>query len=146
MKIKNNAVFGAVVCALLIALAPSARAEDNGTVTVNGLVILKNASCLGNMNWNSAKNTAASLAASTAPAQCNLKDGSIAGQWRLPNLSEINTIFHNRGRLSNAQFAYYWTSYVSVLAGYYGVFNLGNGQEGSHPQANLYYVVPVRNP
>lgn len=121
-------------------------AVDNGTVTVNGLVILKNASCLGSMTWNSAKNTVANLAASTAPAECNLTDGSTAGQWRLPGIGEIHTIRQNKSQLSNVQPTYYWTSYASVVAGYYGVLNMSNGQDGGHPQSNLYYVVPVRNP
>jgi len=146
VKIKNNVAFGAMVCALLMTLATSAMAVDNGTVTVSGLVILKNASCLGNMTWGSAKNTVANLSASTAPAQCNLTDGSTAGQWRLPSTGEIYTIYYNKSQLSNVQPTYYWTSYVSVLAGYYGVLDLSHGQDGSHPQSNLYYVVPVRNP
>jgi len=146
VKIKNNVAFGAMVCALLMTLATPAMAVDNGTVTVSGLVILKNASCLGSMTWNSAKDTAANLSASTAPAQCNLTDGSTAGQWRLPSIDEIHTIRYNKSLLSNVQPTYYWTSRVSVLAGYYGVLNMSNGQDGSHPQSNLYYFVPVRNP
>lgn len=129
-----------------VLLLSTAWAADNGTVTFGGLVVLKDAGCLGSMSWNNASSTAASLSAATAPAQCNLKDGSTAGQWRLPSIGEINTISQNKSQLINVQYSYYWTSYKSVLDGYYGVKHLGNRQDGSHPQSNLYYVVPVRNP
>jgi hypothetical protein len=58
----------------------------NGTVTdtVTGLVWLKQAECLGRVDWA----TGASLAASLADGACGLTDGSRPGQWRLPTLSE----------------------------------------------------------
>jgi hypothetical protein len=127
-------------------MVSAAGAVDNGTITAGGLVMLKDASCLGAISWGTANSTVAGLSAATAPAQCNLKDGSTAGQWRLPNSAEIHTIRSNSSQLINVQQTYYWTSYKSVVEGYYGVLNMQTGQNGSHPSSSLYYVVPVRNP
>jgi len=64
------------------------RYTDNqdGTVTDNetGLVWLKNANCFGKQNWDTAMDSAAKL----APGKCDLKDGSKAGDWRLPTKEE----------------------------------------------------------
>lgn len=58
----------------------------DGTVTdtVTGLVWLKQAGCLGRVDWA----TGATLAASLAHGTCGLSDGSRPGQWRLPTLAE----------------------------------------------------------
>jgi hypothetical protein len=127
-------------------LISAAGAADNGTVQVGRLVILQNASCLGAMTWYGANTTAAGLSAATAPVGCNLKDGSTAGQWRLPNAGEIVTVRNNQSMLNNVQPTYYWTSYKSVLEGYYGVLDMRTGADGSHPASTIYYFVPVRNP
>ncbi|MBF0272424.1 MAG: DUF1566 domain-containing protein [Magnetococcales bacterium] len=62
----------------------SDRFVNNGDGTVTdtktGLILLKNVYCLGGRNWQAALNAAANL----ANGQCGLKDGSTAGQWRLP--------------------------------------------------------------
>ena len=67
------------------------RFTDNGdgTVTDNltALIWLKNASCYGS-NWASALNFANTLASGS----CGLSDGSIAGQWRLPNVNELHSL------------------------------------------------------
>ena len=68
---------------------PSPRFKDNndGTVTdhLTGLVWLKNANCGGAMNWNNALNFSNNLAEGT----CGLTDGSVSGDWRLPNRKEL---------------------------------------------------------
>ena len=66
----------------------SARFIDkgDGTVadTVTGLTWLKKADCI-NQNWASAL----VIVNGMASGQCGLSDGSSAGQWRMPNRSEM---------------------------------------------------------
>ena len=72
---------------------PSTRFTDNGngTVTDNatGLVWLQNADCFGNSRvWDQAVTVVRSLASGT----CSLNDGSTAGDWRLPNVRELESL------------------------------------------------------
>ncbi|MDD2737203.1 MAG: DUF1566 domain-containing protein [Desulfuromonadaceae bacterium] len=71
---------------------PGTRFTDNqnGTVTDNltGLVWLKNAGCFTPTNWATALTAANQLAS----GQCGLTDGSTAGQWRMPNVNELESL------------------------------------------------------
>jgi hypothetical protein len=111
---------------------PATRFTDsqNGTVNDNltGLIWLKNASCFAPDIWTAALADANQLASGA----CGLSDGSIAGQWRLPNLIELESVVDvsasNPAMSAGSHFAsvasiVYWTS-----TGYFG------GDEGS-PQA-----------
>ncbi len=138
---------------------PNSRFTDNsnGTVTDNltGLIWLKNANCFGTKSWTDALSACNSLAA----GQCGLTDGSTAGQWRLPNRFELESlldlsqygpalpatysVFTNVQHLDG-----YWTS--TTLAGdatstshawYVGMWS-GDVTFKSKPLA--YYVWPVR--
>jgi hypothetical protein len=66
----------------------SPRFIDNGdgtlADTVTGLTWLKQADCI-NQAWSAALNAVNALAS----GQCGLSDGSTAGQWRLPNRTEM---------------------------------------------------------
>ncbi|MGE5304160.1 MAG: DUF1566 domain-containing protein [Alphaproteobacteria bacterium] len=71
---------------------PTPRFNDNGngTITDNltGLIWLQNAGCFGTVTWIQALAAANSLANSN----CNLSDGSAAGDWRLPNVRELRSL------------------------------------------------------
>ena len=84
---------------------PNPRFTDNnnGTVTDNltGLIWLKNANCFGLRTWTLALIDANTLAA----GYCGATDGSTAGQWRLPNVKELQSLIDfafNAPALSNA--------------------------------------------
>jgi hypothetical protein len=64
--------------------------NENGTVTDNltGLTWLKDANCFGTRTWNNALSDANGL----ADGQCGLTDGSQAGDWRLPNRFELESL------------------------------------------------------
>ena len=71
---------------------PGLRFIDNkdGTATdrLTGLVWMKNAGCFAPSNWSAALNSANLLAS----GQCGLTDGSTAGQWRMPNVNELESL------------------------------------------------------
>ena len=134
---------------------PDPRFTNNydGTITDNltGLVWLKNAKPEHTMTW------------SNAVLFCNilengnygLVDGSSEGDWRLPNVRELQTLLdysqispcipsgHPFTDLENTT---YWTSTKSIFQPFYswGV-NLGTGSSGFYPNTNSYYVLPVRD-
>jgi hypothetical protein len=99
---------------------PSPRFTDNddGTVTDNltGLVWLKNANCFGTRTWADALRDANNLASGS----CGLTDGSTVGQWRLPNVNELESLVHagqadiatwlNTQGFSNVEPKPYWSS------------------------------------
>ena len=72
--------------------APVSRFTDNGDGTVSdaltGLTWLKNAGCLTPAVWN----TALSEVNALASGSCGLTDGSAAGDWRLPNIVEMESL------------------------------------------------------
>lgn len=71
---------------------PVMRFTDNsdGTVTdhLTGLVWLQNAGCSSPTDWSTALTAANQLANGT----CGLTDGSTAGQWRMPNVNELESL------------------------------------------------------
>jgi hypothetical protein len=72
--------------------APVSRFTTNpdGTVSdaLTGLVWLRDAGCLGASDWPAAVAAARALAS----GQCGLGDGSMAGDWRLPNINELDSL------------------------------------------------------
>jgi hypothetical protein len=73
---------------------PNPRFTDNnnGTVTDNltGLIWLKDADCFGRRDWH----TALLLSNILSNGVCGLSDGSTAGQWRMSNFRELQSLVH----------------------------------------------------
>ena len=113
---------------------PSTRFTDNGngTVTDNltGLIWLENANCAGvTVNWETAVDYCAALYDGCTTCfgtggDCGLDDDSVAGEWRLPNVKELQSLI-DFGRyypalpslhpFTGVQDYYYWSS--STTAG-----------------------------
>jgi len=78
------------------------RFEDNGdgTLTDNltGLIWLKNADCYTALNFTTSLQACNEL----EDGQCGLEDASIAGDWRLPNVVELESLIVNEGRSDSA--------------------------------------------
>jgi hypothetical protein len=132
------------------------RFLDNGDGTVidrlTGLVWLKDANCFGTKNWTHA------LAAANGLAQgsCGLTDGSVAGDWRLPNLKELQSLIDYQnaspalptGHPFSGVHSFFWDYWSSVsdagapsLAWY--VFN-GPGVVDVGAKTNGFLVWPLR--
>jgi len=103
--------------------APRFTDNGDGTVTDNNteLIWLKNANAFGTQIWATALTTCNTLANGTA----GLTDGSVAGDWRLPNVNELQSLC-NYGyvtpALSNAAGNAKWTAgdpFTGVQSGYY---------------------------
>ena len=73
---------------------PSPRFTDNGDGTVTDnltrLIWLQEANCVGTKSWADALSFANNL----DDPQCGLMDGSVSGDWRLPNVRELQSLFH----------------------------------------------------
>jgi hypothetical protein len=136
---------------------PNPRFTDNGdgTVTDNltGLVWLKDAKRFEREGWYTALNDCNSL----ADDGTSLTDGSQVGDWRLPNVRELQSLI-DYGRYSpalpqghpftNVQSEYYWTSNTS-LDGHYGGWyvDLQSGHVNfGYDKDDLHEVWPVRGP
>jgi len=142
---------------------PNPRFTDNsdGTVTDNltGLIWLKNANCFGAKNWATALTDCNNLDNGT----CELTDGSQAGDWRLPNVKELQSLIDREyynpalpntagtGKwtegdpFTNVQSSYYWSS---TAYAYHASYAWHVYVHGGHVITNLkaydHYVWPVR--
>ncbi len=146
----------------------------NGTVTDNltGLVWLENASCsiffAGDVTGSNPRPWGDALTAANglATGSCGLTDGSLAGDWHLPNRNELNSLLDSEyygPALSNAAGTAqhgavsandafsgvvsggYWSS--TTVAGntaYAWIVSLGYGVVGGGTKASSGYVWPVR--
>ena len=121
------------------------NSAGNGTVTDTrtGLIWLQNANCNG--QWDHATQT--TWAGNLADGQCGLTDGSTAGQWRLPTVTELQDLIdYSRSSpalpvghpFTGVASDYYWTStdYAPITAGAWGVYvNDGDVNAGSTSNA-----------
>jgi len=144
---------------------PRMRDNGNGTMTdtVTGLIWLKQANCI-NATWNGALAQIASLAS----GQCGLSDSSTAGQWRMPNRNEMqsladraqnnmadsfDTTFTGKTGIptqpaafsSFVGFQYYWTSSTNAanILEAWTVFSCDYGVY-DQPKTNMGYALAVR--
>ncbi len=150
---------------------PNPRFVDNldGTVTdmLTGLVWLLDASCAdlagtgesGLADWTTALTAAQALSSGI----CGLSDSSVAGDWRLPSVNELQSLVdyeYSTPALANAagtarwtegdvfagvQSSYYWssTSYADYPSGAWYV-GLGYGGVDDYDKPGTLYVWPVR--
>jgi len=133
---------------------PNPRFTDNsnGTVTDNltGLVWLKNANAFDTRTWVNALADCAAL----KDGDHDLTDGSTAGDWRLPNRFELESLL-DLSRISPAlpsghpftgvQSGYYWSSstYAGGADDAWLVY-LKYGYVNYDGKSYMYYVWPVR--
>ena len=144
---------------------PNPRFTDNtnGTVTDNltGLIWLKNANCTetsgglvktnGNLNWVDALSWSNGL----ANGICSLSDGSTAGQWRLPNINELESlvdaersypVLPSGHPFTSVQSSVYWSSSTSAIDTTFAWHVcMDDGDVGNATmKTSTYYVWPVR--
>jgi len=133
---------------------PTPRFTDNsnGTVTDNltGLIWLKNADCFGSQTWANALNAANAL----AHGSCSLTDGSVAGDWHIPNIKELQSLI-DFGQLFpalppghlflNVQSDDYWSSTSDALSPTLAwIVYLPAGGAVAVGKENFHSVWPVR--
>jgi hypothetical protein len=133
---------------------PSPRFSDNddGTVTDNltDLIWLQNANCFGYRNWSTALTDSNTLNS----GECDLTDGSAPGDWRLPNVKELQSLIDfgnfdpalpDGHPFSGVQSYYYWSSTTSAYGTTYAWFVfLNSGYVYFYNKAYTYSVWPVR--
>jgi len=125
------------------------------TDTLTGLIWLKNANCYGTRSWANALSDANTLDS----GECSLTDGSIEGDWRLPNVRELYSLIDSSQPTGGAPVAlpsghpfddvktdlYYGASttraYNTTYAWYVYLYF---GYVSSDPKTFTYYVWPVR--
>jgi Protein of unknown function (DUF1566) len=135
---------------------PTPRFTDNnnGTITDNltGLIWLKDSTCLGEQNWANALAVANALA--DGNVACGFTDGSVAGDWRLPNRNELTSLL-DLGKFApalprdhlfiNFYPTEYWSSTTSAdgsIVAWLVDFNLGGTR--SNDKTRFFLVTAVR--
>jgi hypothetical protein len=153
---------------------PSPRFTDNGdgTITDNmtNLVWLKDATCddLGTTGYGpwataiAAANALYDITPNPSSGDCGLSDGSSAGDWRLANVRELESLLDYGAWTTSHSFvlpsghpfvgassSWYWTSTKDHTDGTdntYLVMRIYNGERGGHYKTGNYYMWPVRDP
>lgn len=140
---------------------PNPRFTNNfdGTVTdhLTGLVWLQHANCIGLTNWTGALNLANALYDGWTGAgggDCGLSDGSVAGDWRLPNIRELYSLVDVR-RFTPALpqpnpftdvvvDGEYWSSTTTVTTTNAWVVGFDDGATVRKLKTGTVYALPVR--
>jgi len=127
--------------------------NNNGTITDNltGLIWLKNANAFGMRTWLQALSDANALHSGSITG---LSDGSNAGDWRLPNVRELQSLVdYSRNAVpaipTGTPFltvqSMYWSSTIYANYPLYAWFvNFIGGYVDSKDKTAFYYVWPVR--
>lgn len=133
---------------------PNPRFTDNGNETVTdnltGLIWLKSGNCFGKRTWAQALADCNNL----AHGSCGLTDGSSAGDWRLPNIKELQSLI-DYGRWNPALPAghpfmvkvddYYWSSTTYASSTDYAWYmDFYDGTDNYYYKLNYNYVRAVR--
>jgi hypothetical protein len=148
--------------ALSAPAAPRFTDNHDGTVIDNrtGLIWLKNAHCrttlngiknIGSLNWRQAMTWTATL----ANGSCGLRDGSQAGQWRLPSRNELQSLIDTVAEgpalpvghtFTAVQIDYgYWSTTPADSTGTMWTVNFFSGTLYERDKTSTdYYVWPVR--
>ncbi len=138
--------------------------NNNGTVTdkQTGLIWLKAGQCVSfysgdpavsnNRLWAEAVDSANKLAS----GYCGLTDGSVAGDWRLPNVNDLLSLI-DRGQIGGLALPagcplagstvsnFYWSSTTYAYAAYGAwLVGFGNGIVYNADKLSRYYVRAVR--
>ena len=131
------------------------------TDTLTGLVWLENANCAGSaVTWTLAISYSNALHDGCAncfgtAGDCDLSDGSLASDWRLPNVRELHSLIHS-GQANSAAWLngqgftdvwpnFYWSSTTQAQHTLYAWYvSLGNGSVLGIQKTNTCYVWPVR--
>jgi hypothetical protein len=133
---------------------PSPRFTDNGDGTITDnltrLIWLKNANCFGVRAWAQALTDANTLNS----GECGLTDGSVEGDWYLPNRNQLMSLLH-LGRSNpalpdghpfmNFQPSFYWSSTTFAYSpsnAWFVVF--GEGDWNFNGKTAGGFVLPVR--
>ena len=143
---------------------PDPRFTDNGDGTVTdkltGLIWLKSAGCTAFFSGDVAGENfrtwvdALTAANSLSGGYCGLTDGSISGDWRLPNKRELDSLIDfsrwnpalpSGHPFIGVQSSYYWssTTYAYYTDGAWFV-GMGYGGVGNYYKGYDLYVWPVR--
>jgi hypothetical protein len=135
------------------AARPNQRFTDNndGTVTDHqtGLIWLKNANCFGGKDWSAAMDLAKRL----KNGQCDLRDSSVAGQWRLPSTEEWKALIDKKASaptlpaghpFTGVQSHAYWSSTTAASTRIPWGVSLSIGEVGPSNGTYTFSVWPVR--
>jgi hypothetical protein len=121
---------------------------------------LKNANCFGQREWATALSDCNTLNSN----ECGLTDGSMEGDWRLPNLKELQSLLHlgvynpalpntagtgkwtDNDPFTNVFSMFHWSSTTAsynalVAAGVY----MYSGNVDVMVKTTSHYVLPVRD-
>jgi hypothetical protein len=134
--------------------SPTPRFTDNGNGTVtdklSGLIWMKNANAFGQRTWTQAMSDANGLKSGSA----DLADGSEAGDWRLANLRELQSLadyskvspaLPENHPFTGVMTTYYWTS-TTYAYNTDGAWTIGyaDGYASAYYKTDSYYVWCVR--
>jgi len=133
---------------------PDPRFDDNGdgTITDNltGLTWLQLVNCFGKVSWGDALLISKTLDS----GECGLSDGSLAGDWRLPNANELMSIVHfgesepsldPSHNFFGVQLDNYWTSTtLLIMTDTAWTVHLAAGVSPARTKTEAWYVWPVR--